>query len=213
MTVRLATPAFPGDKATIFHAHQKVAHRADPRVTVEAGNHNALGVGLDPIRAWHPIEVLHFSFRSVLQLERKGEGAWLRTEGYEPTLHQFLLDEALRTGRLEDFYASFAVTDAALERGARDGTLAVDTRLRDALRALRAEDGAFRLPIASAQSLLSFPRPDVREDGMYAGEAAALVDIDGVVRAERRVDAFEERLAALERGPLSRLHRLGLPSR
>ncbi len=44
---------------------------------------------------------------------------------------------------------------------------------------------------------------------MYAGEAAALVDIDGVVRAERRIDAFEERLAALERGPVSRLrHRL-----
>ena len=27
-----------------------------------------------------------------------------------------------------------------------------------------------------------------------------LVEIDGVVRAEQRVDAFEERLAALERG-------------
>ncbi len=38
---------------------------------------------------------------------------------------------------LEDFYASFAVTDEALERGVRDGSLAVDTRLRDALRALR----------------------------------------------------------------------------
>jgi len=208
MTVRLATPAFPGDKATIFHAHQKVAHRGDPQVTVEAGNHNAIGVGLDPIRAWHPIEVLHFSFRSVSQLVRKGEGAWLRTDGYEPTLHQFLLVEAKRTGRLEEFYASFAVTEEALERGASDGTLAVDTRLRDALRTLRAEDGAFRLPETGAQSLLSFPRPDVREEGTYAAEAAALVDIDGVIRAERRVDAFEERLAALERAPLSRLHRL-----
>ncbi len=31
MTVRLATPADPGDKETIFHAHQKVAHRAHVR--------------------------------------------------------------------------------------------------------------------------------------------------------------------------------------
>ena len=208
MTVRLGRPAFPGDKATIFHAHQKVAHRAIPEVTVEAGNHNALGPGLDPVRAWHPIEVLHFSFRSVSQLMRKGKGAWLRTEGYEPTLHQLLLDDALRAGRLEDFYASFAVTDEALERGVRDGSLAVDTRLRDALRALRTEDGSLRPPDPGAESPLSFPRPDVREDALYAGEAAVLVDIDGVVRAERRVDAVEERLAALERGPLSRLHRL-----
>ena len=209
MTLRLRRPAFPGEKATIFHAHQKVAHRADPNVIVEAGNHNALGAGLNPIRAWHPIEVLHFSFRSVLQLERKGQGAWLRTDGYEPTLHQFMLDDALRAERLEDFYATFAVDEEALERGVRDGTLALDTRLRDALRKLRADDGSFRLPDSSGRSLLSFPRPGVREDAMYAGEAAALVDIDGVVRAERRIDAFEERLAVLERGPGSRLrHRL-----
>ena len=35
MTVRLATPAHPGDKETIFHAHQKVAHRAHPEVEIE----------------------------------------------------------------------------------------------------------------------------------------------------------------------------------
>ena len=209
MTVRLGTPAFPGDKTTIFHAHQKVAHRADPQVTIEAGNHNAFGARTDPIRAWHPIEVFHFSFRSVRQLERKVRGGWLRNADYEATLHQLLLDEASRTGRVEDFYASFVVTDEAVERGIRDASYAVDHRLRDALRTLRAEDGAFRLPDTGAQSMLSFPRPDIREDGLYAGEASVLVDIDGVVRAERRVDAFEARLAALERGPLSRLrHRL-----
>ena len=207
MTVRLGRPAFPGDKTTIFHAHQKVAHRADPHVTVEAGNHNALGTSLVPIRAWHPIEVLHFSFRTVQQLERKGRGGWLRNAGYEPTLHQLLLDDAFRAGRLEDFYASFAVTDEALERGAWDGSLAVDTRLRDALRTLRAQDGSFRLP--DSESSLTFPRPNAREDALYAAEASVLVEIDGVVRAEQRVDALESRVAALERGPLTRLrHRL-----
>ncbi len=214
MTVRLGEPAFPGDKTTIFHAHQKVAHRADPQVTIEAGNHNALGAGLDPIRAWHPIEVLHFSFRTVQQLERKGQGGWLRNAGYEPTLHQLLLDEASRRGRLDDFYASFVVTDEALDRGIHDGSLAIDSRLRDALKTLRTEDGGFRLPDSGSESTLTFPRPDVREDALYAGEASVLVEIDGVVRTEQRVEEFEKRLTALERGPLSRVrHTLGLPSR
>ena len=47
-------------------------------VEIEAGNHNAEAPGLEPLRAWHPLEVLHFSFRSVAQLERKARGGWLR---------------------------------------------------------------------------------------------------------------------------------------
>jgi Glycosyl transferase family 2 len=207
MTVRLGEPAFPGDKRTIFHAHQKVAHRADPAVTIEAGNHDALGAALEPVRAWHPIEVLHFSFRSPAQIERKARGGWIRNDDYEPTLHQVLLDDALREGRIAPFYDSFVVTDEALERGLADGTLALDTRLRDALRAIRDADGGFRLPVAGEPPALSFPRPDVREDALYAGEASVLVEIDGIVRAGRRVDELERRLQALERQPLHRLGR------
>jgi hypothetical protein len=176
-------------------------------VTIEAGNHNAAGAALEPVRAWHPIEVLHFSFRSRAQIERKARGGWVRNDDYEPTLHQLLLDEALREGRVDRFYDSFAVDDDALERGFADGTLALDTRLRDALRAIRAEDGGFRIPAPGQPTLLSFPRPDVHEDAAYAGEASVLVEIDGIVRAESRVDALEERLAALERRPLHRLGR------
>ena len=207
MTVRLTTPAFPGDKRTIFHAHQKVAHRADPAVTIEAGNHNALGASLEPVRAWHPIEVLHFSFRSPEQIERKARGGWVRNAGYEPTVHQLLLDDARREGRVGRFYDAFAVTGDALERGLADGTLALDTRLHDALRDLRTPEGGFRLPGPDDPSALSFSRPDVREDAEYASEASVLVEIDGIVRAERRVEAIEKRLAALERRPLLRLHR------
>jgi hypothetical protein len=199
MTVRLATPAHPGDKETIFHAHQKVAHRAHPAVEIEAGNHNAEAPGLEPLRAWHPLEVLHFSFRSVAQLARKARGGWLRNRHYEPTLHQFLLDEASREGRLEAFYDTFAVDDQALARGLADGSLAVDTRLRDALRAIRDPDGSFLLP--SAGSRLVFPRPSATDDAAYAAEASVLVEIDGVVRAEQRVRALERRLDALEQGP------------
>jgi hypothetical protein len=210
MTVRLAAPAYPGDKTTIFHAHQKVAHRGHLNVTIEAGNHNAIGERLEPIRAWHPIEVLHFSFRTISQLERKSRGGWLRNADYEPVEHQLLLDEASREHRLEEFFDSFVVSDGALARGLEDGTLAVDTRLRDALRELRDEDGeGFLLPDKSR--LLQFPRPGVREDAQYAGEASVLVEIDGIVRAEQRIEALEERLAALEGVPLSRLRRLAQP--
>jgi Glycosyl transferase family 2 len=204
MTVRLGAPAFPGDKLTIFHAHQKVAHRADPGVAIEAGNHNAVGARLEPIRAWHPLEVLHFSFRSPAQIARKARGGWVRNDDYEPTQHQLLLDEALREERVDAFYDSFVVTDEALERGLAGGTLAVDTRLRDALRTIADGDGGFRIPVEGEPPALSFPHPGVREDAAYAGEASVLVEIDGVVRAEKRVEALEERLAALERGPLAR---------
>ncbi len=209
MTLRLATPAHPGDKETIFHAHQKVAHRASADVEIEAGNHNAEAPGLEPLRAWHPLEVLHFSFRSVAQLAHKARGGWLRNRDYEPTLHQVLLDEASRDGRLGAFYDSFAVDDEALARGLANGTLAVDTRLRDALRALRDDDGAFVLPGAGRR--LVFPRPSAADDAAYAAEASVLVEIDGIVRAEQRVQALEGRLAALERGPLGVARRLAQP--
>jgi len=208
MTVRLRAPAHPGDKETIFHAHQKVAHRGSTTVTVEAGNHDADGPGLHPLRSWHPIEVLHFSLRSAAQIERKAGGGWLRNADYEPTLHQLLLDEAARTGTVEDFFSAAAVDDDRLARGLADGTLAIDTRLRDALRAIRdLETGEFVLPDAERASL-RFPRPGVLEDAAYAGEAAVLDQIDGIVRAEERVAALERRLRSLERRPLSRLRAL-----
>jgi Glycosyl transferase family 2 len=203
MIVRLNEPASPGDKRTIFHAHQKVAHRADPAVEIEEGNHNAFGTGLEPVRAWHPIEVLHFSIRSPAQAARKADGGWYRS-AVVPTLHVTVLREALLDGRIDELYESFSITDELLERGLANGTLALDTRLRDALRAIRDGDGGFRLPSPGEPPALSFPRPEVREDAAYAGEASMLVDIDGTVRAERRADALEERLAALETGPLAR---------
>ncbi len=206
MTVRLARPAHPGAKETIYHAHQKVAHRAHPEVEVEVGNHNAEAPGFLPLRAWHPLEVLHFSFRSIAQLELKAAGAWLRSRGYEPTLHQILLDEAYREGRVAAFYDAFAVDERALEQGVEDGTLAVDTRLRDALRALRDDDGTFLLPDGARR--LVFERPSAIDDAAYAAESSALVEIDGIVRAEQRVRTLDERLAAVERGGLGAVRRL-----
>jgi hypothetical protein len=206
MTVRLAAPAHPGDKATIFHAHQKVAHRAHAEIEVAQGNHDAEAPGLEPLRAWTPIEVLHFSFRSVEQLERKARGAWLRVPGVPPSMHQVLLDEAVRDGRAAAFYESFAVGERDLAHRIADGTAAVDTRLRDALRAIRRADASFAMPGECPP--LAFPRPDVREEAALAVEIAPLEEIDGLVRASARVGALENRLSRLEQGPFGRLRRL-----
>jgi hypothetical protein len=201
MTVRLSRPAFPGDKATVYHAHQKVAHRARADVVVDDGNHDVDAAGgLAPLRRWYPLEVLHYSFRSRAQFEQKAlraYEAWLRNPRLEPSLHQQLAYEACRSGMLDDYYDEFVVDDCALERGLREGTLAVDTRLRDALRALRRPDGSFGAPRAGA--LLSFPPRTVRDDVEFVEEIAPLVEIDGLVRVEARVDALERRLQALGR--------------
>jgi hypothetical protein len=194
MTVRLARPATPGDKRTVFHAHQKVAHRATPDVWVDRGNHDATGPGMEPIRSWHPIEVLHFSFRSAEQAERKLGGGWLRNPEYDPPLHQLLANGAYRQGRVDDYFASLAVDDDALARGLASGRLAIDTRVRDALRVLAAPGGSLR-----------FEHPDVAADAAYAAEASVLEEIDGVVRSEARTDALEARIVELERRLVPRL--------
>ena len=199
MTVRLCTPAFPGDKTTIYHAHQKVAHRADPDVDVERGNHNVSGQALEPLRSWHPIEVLHFSLRSVEQVERKARSGWLRQPPSQVVGHQIQLDDAVRVGSTRAFLDRYTVADSDLERGVADGSLAVDTRLRDALRVLRLPDGTYRLP--DAMPLLTFGDADIAEAAAYAAEVSVLASIEGIARAQQRVAALEARLAGLRRLP------------
>jgi len=58
-----------------------------------------------------------------------------------------------------------------------------------------------------AEALATLGRAGYVDDARYAVEAAVLGEADAV-RLQRRVDAFEERLASLERTPLSRLSRL-----
>jgi Glycosyl transferase family 2 len=207
MTVRLTRPAFPGDKRTIYHAHQKVAHRANPRVYVPMGNHDAEGDGLEPLRGWHPIEVLHFSFRSQAHARKKAQARWLREADDHPPLHELRLEDAYRRGTLARFYEQLVVDDKELERGLADGRFEIDTRLREALGAIRRGD-SFVLPEPGATGLLPFPRPGVREDASYAAEAAVLIEIDGIVRAERRAEALEQRVSVLEEGAFRALRRL-----
>jgi hypothetical protein len=72
-----------------------------------------------------------------------------------------------------------------LRRGVETGVLSVDTRVRDALRALA--DG--RSP--------DFARSSVADEARYAAELAALGEVD-IARARERMDELDARLAAIE---------------
>jgi len=199
MTIRLCEPAHPRDKATIHHAHQKVAHRADPQVFVERGNHNASGRGLEPLRTWFPIEVLHFSIRSLAQLEKKAAGRWIQASAEDIVDHEVRLEDARRDGSLADLLEEDGVSTADIERGLAGGTLAVDTRLRDALRGLRSADDTYCFP--TDEPSLAFPRPEVEDTAAFAAEVSILAEIDAIPRAEARAALLEARLGALRTLP------------
>jgi hypothetical protein len=189
MTVRLAQQAPINDPTSFYRPVIKVAHRADPSVVVGRGNHSLVGSGFAPMRTWFPLEVLHFPLRSRTQwahkvglqgeaftkhIERAGTGYHLK--GYD----------ALQGGRIDQQHQTMVVDDEAVDRGLADGTLAVDTRLRDALRELRSG-----VPFV-------FPQLTIEDDALYAVEAAVLAEAD-VIRVERRLDGMEQRLRLLER--------------
>lgn len=75
--------------------------------------------------------------------------------------------------------------EAALRRGVEQGVLSVDTRVRDALRAL----AAGRAP--------EFERADPVEEARFAADLAALSEAD-IAQTRDRVDELEARLSALE---------------
>jgi hypothetical protein len=117
-----------------------------------------------PLAGWYPIDILHFPIRSLEQ-----------------------------GGRSRELHEAHAVDDAKLEAGLRDGTLALDTRLRDALRLLS----------AGAAEKLDFSDPVVER--CYVSEFGALEEEGAAVRAERRIASLERRLAALEASLPARL--------
>jgi Glycosyl transferase family 2 len=206
MTVRLSPEAAIHDPSSQFRPNAKVVHRADPRVTVGRGNHSVEDVSLQPLRGWYPVEVLHFPLRSLAQVERK---ASIYRASPDTRLHDAhrKIHGALQEGSLADQYRNLVLSGDALERGLTEGSLVVDTRLRDALRTLA---GTEPVPVEPAfgppaERRLQLPRPSVVEDAAFAVEAAVLGEADAV-RVQRRLDELEDRLARLE-SPF--LHRIG----
>lgn len=118
--------------------------------------------------------------------------------------------------------SALVVDGEKLEQGLADGSLAVDERLRDALRELRAPESEatltgrqFLLP-SEGRGRPSFSVPDVVDDAAYAVECAAVGEVD-LARLDRHIRDLEDRITWLEDRlwprvlrTLSRLvHRLG----
>jgi hypothetical protein len=103
---------------------------------------------------------------------------------------------AYREDRMDEYYASLAVGEEEVKRGLADGTLVVDTRLRDALRLLRlrqsSEARRFSIP-AERSDPLDLPLPNVVDEAAYAVDVATLGESD-VVRLQSRLDELELRL-------------------
>jgi glycosyl transferase family 2 len=204
MIARVSGSAPINDPSSLFRPNLKAIHRGDPEVTLSAGAHTLLESSLIPLRGWYPVELLHFPIRSFEQCDRKY--ANLRTAlGQSRNAYYDDVDRARQENRFGEFYESLVIDDAALERGLQDGSLVVDTRLRDALHALQGGgEREFALPVAG-ESRLSFPRPSVVDDAAYAVDVAALGEAD-VVRVQRQLDTLEGRLRAIEGRPAARLY-------
>ena len=180
MTTRVTNPGV--GKNNPFGPRSLLAHRAAADVSVTDGRR--VGPSLRLLTGWYPIDVLHFPLRSWQQCEHKYSLWWgpIARSGASPPAVYGLAYEAHRDGRSREFYESFVVDDDALARGLADKTLAVDTRLRDALRA--PADARFN---------------EVIVDDDYLSELGRLAEAEGAAVTQRRVDELEARLTILER--------------
>jgi hypothetical protein len=209
MLVRHCRPTYLDDPmATVF----KAVHRATPQVRVGRGNHEAFGEGLVPLRGWYPIEIFHFPVRSREQSRRKYVTQYLALDRNpdKGTPGQIVeAYEAAMAGRFDAFYDPLVLDDAAVERGLATGELSLDTRLRDALRALVVDEGPeprFRMPSEGGRPLV-FGRPAGVEDALFAAETSVIPESDGALWLERRAQALERGIDALAQRPGARLRR------
>ena len=171
------------DFSSPYHAQVKIVHRALPDVVVSEGNHDAYGDGLTLVREWLPFEVLHFPLRTEAQLADK----FLRRRVILGGAHIAEAIERLDTDGAAAFHEALLFDDGAVARGLADGTLVEDTRLRDALAALRA--GATTLPVWSST---------VEDDVDLALDFQPALERDSWIGLDRRAAEVERALARLE---------------
>ena len=142
-----------------------------------------------------PLEILHMPFRSREQCAQKYRRTWT---GWAVNLRGDLARARMLTeeGRADAIWESVAVDGTMRERGLAAGVFVLDVRLRDALRALpKGPDGRFVRSAELADAVIWGSRRAAE-----AGRAAdvALFREAELVRAERRIDELEMRVAAVE---------------
>ena len=173
-------------------------HRATDDMVV-VGDREAVLDGRVPLRAWYPVEVLRFPVRSLEQAERKARG---RSGPVGPRSRiEELLDES-RGSATEDVWSKLVLDDAAAEQGLANGSLVVDERLRDALSRLpRSSSPAAAAPrrFTALRGGVSLPTPTVVDDVEYAGECAAVREVD-FEPLQLKIAELERRISVLETG-------------
>jgi hypothetical protein len=185
MTARVCNPG--AEDNSPYSPRFKAMHRGDPNVEVFWGSNRAVSRGLDPLSGWYPIDVLHFPIRSLEQCRDK----FLRWYAIAPSRFRTAAYDADQRGAMREFYESYVVDDEALEEGLADGTLAVDTRLRDALRSLRGDPSR---PLTFSDGTV---------DAAYLTELAILEDGDPRALVQRKTEDLEVRLAAMEQSKVN----------
>ena len=158
-------------------------YRASPSLAIEPGDRRGV-----PLRAWYPVEVLRFPFRSSGQVEGRYVGRVGRSSESRSRVEAELLAANDLRG-LRERYAALVIGDEGLKLALEDGTLAEDVRLRDALRELR--DGA------SEDGRLVLKTPDIVDDASYAVECAAVGEVD-LAGLDRQLRELEDRIVLLE---------------
>ena len=169
MVVRLARPAHPGVKTTVFHAHQKVAHRAVADVQVESGNHNADRSGSRAAARLAADRGVPFLVPHPGAARAEGASAD-GGRGRQPTLREHIACSGAprpRGGSRSTARRS-TVDEEALAPDWRTD-IAIDTRLRDALRRLRRDGRHVRAPTRRSGTA-RIPAPDAVEDAEFAAE-------------------------------------------
>jgi hypothetical protein len=203
MTLRLVSHAPINDPRSPWRPFRKVVHRGHGDAEVVEGSHAIGGTGFAPMRGWYPLEVLHFPIRTPEQLERKG-ALWASAvekfyasedvvAGPGAAYHALAFRDS-SSGRSGEVFDELAGSDGDRARALENGLLVEDTRIRDALRAIEANE-----PVV-------FPRPTAAEDAAFAVDAAVLGEAD-LVRVRRRLDELAQRVAALEARTGARLER------
>ena len=186
MTVRLVQHAPVNDPTSPLRPSPKSAFRGDPDVRVLHAAYWIESPRLQQHPGWCPFDVFHFPCRSLDQWERKtGRRGH---SGSDKALGQYVKGlQAQEQGRIDDVYQALVVDEETKELGLANGSLVVDTRLRDALRGAKPLGGM----------------------GDTTGPTVDVFSLDDstVVRLQRRVDDAGVRVHALERSSRSRVAR------
>ncbi len=180
-------------------------HRADPNMVVSRDRDVVLD-GRVPLRAWYPVEVLRFPLRSLEQAERRA----LQRSGPSEARSR-IEQELFAANALGARWTELVVDDDELDRRVGDGSLVVDERLCDALgnleQAAMGSETARRFALPEHGSgHLSLRSSSVVEDVAYAGECAAVREVDFEPLRDR-ISELERRITDLESRLLPRVRR------